>query len=120
MIIEDFAFKLKDNRQALLRSPREDDAEEILEFMKTCLTETDFLLSSLKDFAKTVEDERNFLKKQIESKDIAMIVCYVDGKPVGSSAINFNTKIKTLHRSNIGITILSKFWGLGIGSTMME
>ena len=44
MIIEEKHIKLRDGRDALLRSPSADDAEEMLGFLKKVSTETDFLL----------------------------------------------------------------------------
>ena len=44
MVYEDTEILLKDGRKALLRSPCEDDAEEMLRFIKKASGETDFLL----------------------------------------------------------------------------
>ena len=43
MQIEDITFTLKDGRSALIRSPREDDAQAVLEALRKVSGETDFL-----------------------------------------------------------------------------
>ena len=42
MQIEDITFTLKDGRSALIRSPREDDAQAVLEALRKVSGETDF------------------------------------------------------------------------------
>ena len=44
MIFENKEIKLKDGRYALFRSPSEDDAEEMLQFIIKASGETDFLM----------------------------------------------------------------------------
>ena len=44
MLIQNKKFKLKDGRYAILRSPREDDAPALLDYLITTAGETDFLI----------------------------------------------------------------------------
>ena len=44
MIFKEMKFKLKDGREAILRSPSEDDAAEMLQFIIKASGETDFLM----------------------------------------------------------------------------
>ena len=44
MKIEDMHFKLKDSRDAIIRSPRAEDVEGILAYLIKSAGETDFLL----------------------------------------------------------------------------
>lgn len=45
MIYKTRSITLKDGRGAILRAPRESDAEEMLEYLRTASGETDFLAS---------------------------------------------------------------------------
>lgn len=42
MIIDDVRFELKDGREAILRSPKEEDVESTLEYLVTSAGETDY------------------------------------------------------------------------------
>lgn len=45
MIYKTRSITLKDGRGAIIRAPRESDAEEMLEYLRTASGETDFLAS---------------------------------------------------------------------------
>ena len=51
MIYKETEFKLKDGRKALFRSPRDEDAEEMLQFIIKASGETEFLMRYPEEFA---------------------------------------------------------------------
>ena len=44
MIIQEIAFTLKDGRPALLRSPRDEDVQGVLDYLYVSAGETEFIL----------------------------------------------------------------------------
>mgnify|MGYP001519394669 CR=1 FL=1 len=95
MIYKTRSITLKDGRGAILRAPRESDAEEMLEYLRTASGETDFLASYPEELKFTAEGERAYLKNNLDSPNTMMLVCEVDGKIAGN-------------------------WGLGIGSALFR
>ena len=62
MIFEEKRCKLKDGREALFRSPCEDDAEEMLRFIIRASGETDYLMKFPEEYADfTLEQEKAFM-----------------------------------------------------------
>lgn len=121
MIVKDVRFQLKDGREALLRSPKEEDVESTLEYLFISAGETDYLLRYPEECEKyTVEGERKLLEQKNVSSDEAMIMCIVDGKVVGNCGISFLKGMKTRHRASVAIALLSEFWNQGIGTKMFE
>ncbi len=121
MFINEIFFTLKDSRQAMLRSPREEDVQGLLEYLWKSTEETEFVLRSPEENARyTFEKELAFVKEMDASPDIAMLVCIVDGRVAGNCEIRFNRRIKTRHRASIGIALLKEFWNQGIGTRMFE
>ncbi len=121
MRIEEISFKLKDGRDAILRSPKEDDAEAVLNCWVTIAKETDFILNYPEECNKyTVEGEKAFLRQKNESPYDAMILCIVDGKLAGMCEINFYSRLKMKHRANVSIAQTKEFWNQGIGTKMFE
>ena len=121
MVIDDVRFQLKDGREAILRSPREEDVESTLEYLVVSAGETDFILRYPEECGKyTAEGEKKLFEQKNASPDEAMIMCVVDGKVVGNCSISFFKSIKTRHRASIGIALISRFWNQGIGTKMME
>ena len=121
MIIDEVRFKLRDGREALLRSPKEEDVESTLEYLVVSAGETDFILRYPEECRKyTPEGEKKLFEQKNESSNEAMIMCVVDGKVVGNCEISFFKGMKTKHRASIGIALISEFWNQGIGTKMFE
>lgn len=121
MIIDEVRFKLRDGREALLRSPKEEDVESTLEYLVVSAGETDFILRYPEECGKyTPEGEKKLFEQKNESPNEAMIMCVVDGRVVGNCEISFFKGMKTKHRASIGIALISECWNQGIGTKMFE
>lgn len=121
MIVEEVKFKLKDGREAVLRSPKEEDVESTLEYLVISAGETDFILRYPEECGKyTPEGEKKLFEQKNASPNEAMIMCVVDGRVVGNCEISFFRGMKTRHRASIGIALISEFWNQGIGTKMFE
>ena len=111
MIYKTRSITLKDGRGAILRAPRESDAEEMLEYLRTASGETDFLASYPEELKFTAEGERAYLKNNLDSPNT---------KIAGNSQIVFMSSLKTRHRAAVMIGLLREYWGLGIGSALFR
>jgi RimJ/RimL family protein N-acetyltransferase len=121
MIIDDVRFQLKDGREAVLRSPKEEDVESTLEYLVISAGETEYILRYPEECGKyTPEGEKTFFERKNESPNEAMIMCVVGDRVVGNCEINFLTGMKTKHRAVIGIALIGEFWNQGIGTKMFE
>lgn len=121
MVIAEHRFRLKDGREAAIRSPREEDAPQMLQFMRTAFGQTEFLLRYPEEFAGlTPEAEAKFFASLNDSPCGAMPVCFVDGQIVGNCQISWQQRIKIRHRASVAIAVLQEFWGLGIGTKLFE
>lgn len=109
---------LKNGKTAILRSPRPEDAAELLDYMRTTAGETNFLLRTPEECAMTEEQERKFLQGILEAEDMVMIVCEVDGQIAGNCQLTRKARLRNRHRATTAIALLQKFWGLGIGTAM--
>ena len=121
MIFQDKTITLKDGRTAILRTPCAEDAQQLLDYIKTSFGETDFLSRYPEECeGMTLESERVWIENGRKSPDILRIDCFVDGELAGNCEITFRSGIKMRHRATIGIAILKKYWNLGIGSAMFR
>ncbi len=122
MIFDIKEYKLKDGRTLTLRNPEVWDARVVLSVFRQVSDETEFLLNYPEEIREryTLESEAAFLRKIKDNPNSLMILAFVDGEYAGNCNIDFNTKIKTGHRRQIGIAIQRKFWNLGIGSILFE
>lgn len=120
MIYPQKAIPLKDGREAILRSPQIDDAAQMLEYLRTTASETEFVIRYPEECDESVAQETAFLQKIIESPLNMMILCEVDGKVAGNCQLMLHGRLKTKHRAGVAIALTREFWGLGIGTAMFE
>ena len=121
MIFNEKNIVLKNGKQAILKTPCIEDAEMLLNSIKTSTGETEFLSRTMEDWESvTVESEEKFIKNVRESQNTLFIACYVDGAIAGNCDITFKSGSKTSHRATVGIALQKKYWNIGIGSAMFK
>lgn len=121
MLVNDIPFELKDGRSALLRSPKEEDIEGVLDYLVVSAGETEFILRYPEECSKyTYEGEKALFAQKNASKNEAMLVCLVEGKIVGNCEIRFHSGMKTGHRASVALALLREYWNLGIGTKMLQ
>jgi RimJ/RimL family protein N-acetyltransferase len=120
MIFKEKSIVLKDGRTCILRSPKLEDAFEMMEFIKLISGETNFILRYPEECNETVEQEEQFLLNVIQSNSVLMIIAFVDGKVAGNCQLNLKNRMKVCHRASIGIGIKKEYWNVGIGSALFK
>ena len=112
MIIREFKVTLKDGRKALIRSPKEEDVQGMLDYLYQSAGETDFVLRYPEECSRyTAEGEKELFERINSSSTEAMLVCIVEGKIAGNCQITWNNRIKTRHRASVAIALLQDYWG---------
>ena len=112
---------LPDGRQVFLRFPDpERHAATLIDFLKTVCDETDFLSQAPDGVTFTEEEEKEFLKKINADPKSLMILAEVNGELAGNCSLTIGEKRRNAHRGTIGIALYKKFWGLGLGTLMLE
>ncbi|MGN0506927.1 MAG: GNAT family N-acetyltransferase, partial [Lachnospiraceae bacterium] len=121
MLVNDIWFNLKDGRKAVLRSPKDEDIEGMLEYLYVSAGETEFILRYPEECSKyTPEGEKALFDRVNASDNEAMLVCVVDGKVAGNCQIMMKKGLKTKHRASVAIALVSEFWNQGIGTRMFQ
>lgn len=120
MLIEPKSRRLKNGEEAVFRSPEPSDAEEMLQYLKDCANETDFLLREPEECTNTRFEEETWIRAARHSETSAMIVCAVNGEIAGTSQIVFEKYRRVKHRATVVISLRKKYWGLGIGTALFE
>lgn len=112
---------LKDDREIVLRNGTSDDGENVFNVFNKTHDETDYLLSYPDENCFDAKKEGEFLKKKTESRNEIEILAILEGKVIGIAGIDaIGTKDKVKHRAEVGIAILKEYWGLGIGSVLLN
>lgn len=112
---------LKDGRECVLRSPNENDAEKMIEYLRMTSGETYFMIRYPEEITMSVEKEKEFLKNILESKNELMIAAFIGDELAGNCGISPVMNLSKLnHRAEFGISVKKKFWGLGIGNMLLQ
>ncbi len=121
MIREDIHFTLKDGREALIRNPKDEDIQGMLDYLYISSGETEFILRYPEECKKyTAEGEKALFDRMNSSDNETMLVCIVDGKLAGNCQITWPTGIKTRHRATVAIALLKEYWNQGIGTRLFQ
>ena len=123
MLFTPKTVSLKNGVVATLRSPRPEEAAEMLAYLRAVATETHFLLRYPEECVDPtdpagIEDQARHMAAALENPYSLSILCEVDGKIAGQCSISFNRRFKIAHRATIAITSLSPYWGIGLGTAM--
>ena len=121
MLVQEIPFTLKDGRQAVIRSPREEDIPGMLQYLRLSAGETDFILRYPEECGRYTPEKEKQLFDAVNADPLqAMLVCIVEGRLAGNCQIMMTNRIKTRHRASVAIALLKEFWGQGIGTRFFE
>ncbi len=107
-------------KKILLRPARADEAQMLIDYLKTVSGETGFLLCYPDEIHFTIEQETSFINEHNTSDNSALMLAFVDGEYAGNcsfDAIGSGRRYK--HRANIGIALFLKYTGFGLGRRML-
>ena len=113
-------IRLRDGRTCTLRIPCAADADAMIAYLRTIVSETEYILWSPQEPFPTVEREIAYIESLVNSPQALCLLADVEGEVAGNCQISFNAKQKIAHRSSIAIALKRKFWGLGIGSALLR
>ena len=120
MLLEEQKYTLN-NKEIILRSARLDEAQMLIDYLKTVSGETRFLLCEPDEIEFTKSQEEEFIKGHNESKDAQMILAFVDGEYAGNCSFESKARRRrACHRAEIGIALYQKFTGFGLGRLMLK
>ncbi len=110
-----------DNKEIVLRSARPDEAQMLLDYLKTVTGETRFLMSEPDEIKYTQKEEEEFIRKHNEAKDGLLALAFVDGEYAGNCSFESNAGSRRIrHRAGIGIALFQKYTGFGLGRLIMK
>lgn len=103
-----------------VREVSSSDVHEILKFLETVVSETDFLLTGPEDKPVTVEEEIKFINSYYSGNNSLLICGLWNGEFTAIADVKSFSFSRRAHVAEMGISVLRKNWGLHIGTTMMQ
>ncbi len=118
MRTEDIILTVRDG-ELVLRNPSEEDAQMLLDYLKTTCGETRYLVKEPEEINMTIEEEEAFIRRQNDSENSVMLLGFLNGRYVGNCSLMGNGPLRYRHRVSMGIALYQEFTGLGIGRAMI-
>jgi RimJ/RimL family protein N-acetyltransferase len=110
---------LKNNLQLTLRRAEPGDAEQILAFINQVAGESENITFGPGEFKMSVEEERAFLQQAAESPTSLYLTADIAGEIVGTLTFSAGKRPRLQHAGEFGMTVMRRYWNLGIGSHML-
>lgn len=120
MILAKEKYKLG-NKEIVLRSARPDEAQILLNYLKTVTGETRFLMMEPDEIEFTQKDEEQFIHTHNEANDALLMLAFVDGEYAGNCSFEGKGgSRRERHRVGVGIALFQKYTGFGLGRLMLN
>ena len=114
-------YLLKNGKKVIIRRPKVEDAEAIINVITVADTETLFLARNPGEFCTPVEREKQIIENVLADNDVEWFVAEYDNKVVGQCSVGLvRRNARYRHRAEVAFVILKDYCNLGIGSRMME
>ena len=112
---------LKNGKTCLIRRAEEADAERMIEYLNVTAKETPFLGREPEEASFTLEQEREIIRNMNAAERNIMLLVEVDGVHAGNANFScIRDRARFRHRCGIGIGLYRAFWGMGVGTALLE
>lgn len=108
------------NEKIVIREAEKSDANALIEYLNTIGGESDFLTFGRNQFAKSLEQEEEFIENTLAKKNALSIIAVTNDKIVGNLNFAASPKQRLAHAGEFGVSVLKKYWGYGIGEELIK
>lgn len=106
-------------QKIIFREALPSDAAVLVEYLKQIGSESDNMLFGAEGLGISVEDETDFLEKS-QLSDRRIFLLAVDGDEiVACGSFSCNTRPRTAHWGEVGLSVRKAYWRRGIGSALL-
>lgn len=111
---------MSEELELTIREAIPSDAAELLKTTRTIGQETEFLVMDEKGINLPEELLAIQLEDIYESSNNTLFVALLGDKIVGTASLKGSNEKRISHIVELGISILKDYWGMGLGSILME
>ena len=112
---------LKDGTVIRLCSLEKTDAGAAIFCLRKVSAETDFLMREVSECGMTIAQEEDVIARKAEYPRELLLGVFIGDALIGMAGLNAcGPYARVRHRAGIGVSLLSRYWGRGIGSAMLR
>ncbi|CAI8732113.1 putative acetyltransferase [Brevibacillus sp. IT-7CA2] len=112
--------KLRSGQEVIIRLGKIADAEAFIAFVHRVSGETDNLSFGPQELTVTPDEQKENIKRCLETHNQLFLIAEVDGRIVGNLTFRGGIRSRTQHVGEFGISVLKEFWGSGVGRLLLE
>ncbi|EAE6207496.1 GNAT family N-acetyltransferase [Listeria innocua] len=112
--------ELKNGQIMTIREATKEDASNIVTYLNEVAGETDYLSFGKGEFSFSLEEEAEYIEEGVKNPGSIMLLSFIEDELASVSQLIGHTKKRELHTCELTISTRKKFWGLGIGTLIME
>ena len=114
-------IKLKNGEILTISTPTIDDAQELADYANTIRYESKFITMGEEDGLSTKTSQEKWVQSTLNNNRNFIFSAKINGELVGSGNLGpKSNKARLAHRCDMGVSVLKKYWGLGIASEIMK
>ncbi|MFJ7917219.1 MULTISPECIES: GNAT family N-acetyltransferase [unclassified Lysinibacillus] len=103
-----------------IRVAYQEDAEALLEIQKEVLAEETYLITTIDEFQRTIDEQREWIQAKITNERETIFIAQYQGEIVGWLVFQSPQRKRLAHTGTFGMMVLNKYRGLGIGKRLIE
>ncbi|WP_028391164.1 GNAT family N-acetyltransferase [Bacillus cihuensis] len=112
-------FVNKNGEPYTIRTALPEDAEKVLRFNQTIISEAPFLLTMETEFKVSYEQQKQFLKQIFDDNGKLAIIAEYQSNIIGFLDFHNGHKKRIQHQGSFGMSIADKFRNQGVGKAML-
>ena len=113
-------FRTKDGRIVSIRHVIPEDAAATVAFTNHVCQQTDFLSFGAGEYDRTENEQLNRINKIIKSDNQLFLLAILQDDLAGMINFGAGKRPRTRHSGDFGMSVRKKYWGLGIGSMLLQ
>lgn len=113
-------YKIKTGEEITIRLATAEDASALLALKLDYLENTKTIPLYKKEYPTDLAHELKLIQRLEEEKNSALFVAEFDSSLIGNIDLNGNQRLKLYHTGVVGMGILSKWRGKGVGSALLD
>ena len=120
MLFKPKEIMLRNHTRAVLRSAEAEDADTLLQYLKTTSGETPFLLRAPEEILLTAASERAFISQKKDAERELLLLAEIEGIHAGNASLSPVAPYqRSAHRCSVALALYKRYWGLGLGRAML-
>ena len=114
-------MRKREKVEIMIREAIPADAKDIIAFSKKTGAETPYLAYGAEGLELSEAFEELYLEDLMEKDNNVMLIATINNKQlIGFASLGATYKLKLLHDGEVGITDENEYWGIGIGSVLLD